>query len=96
MGRKADDSQDISKISVSGLEPTSFIDKVGGAVTKEASGSPITFSGELDRVYTDSLAPITIEEGGTPKFEVLRDGMSDVVVWNPVCAQTIMTASGIG
>lgn len=81
--------QDISKVSVSGLEPTAFVDKVGGAATKEAAGSPITFSGELDRVYTDTLAPITIKEGSTPKFEVLRDGMSDVVVWNPVRASIL-------
>jgi len=74
---------DISKVSLTGLEPTAYTDKVGGAAKKQAAGSPITFTGETDRVYTDTLETIIVKESDTPKFEIVRDGMSDVVVWNP-------------
>lgn len=75
--------QDISKVSITGLEPTAYIDKVGGAAQKSAAGSPITFSGETDRVYTDSTNTILVKEGNSTTFEIVRDGMNDCVVWNP-------------
>ena len=39
---------------------------------------------EVDRVYTvPAEQPITVSEGSEPRFEVTRDMLSDVVVWNP-------------
>ena len=76
--------KDLSRTIISGLEEASFRDKVGGGVDAKATGKPISISSEVDRVYT---APpeqvITVVENGKPRFEILRDMLSDVVVWNP-------------
>lgn len=56
-----------------------------GASTKTQAG-PITFTAETDRVYSPSTppsAPITVQQGGSPRFKVVRDNLPDVVVWNP-------------
>ena len=75
-------TQNISNVSVSGLEEISFADKVGGG-KKEESGA-ITVSSEVDRVYrVDSSQEIAIYENEKPRFEFTRDMLPDVVVWNP-------------
>lgn len=56
-----------------------------GASTKTQSG-PITFTAETDRVYTPTAppsTPITVKQGGSQRFKVVRDNLPDVVVWNP-------------
>ena len=75
-------AQNISNVSVSGLEKVSFADKVGGG-KKEESGA-ITVSSEVDRVYhVDPSQEIAIYENDEPRFEFTRDMLADVVVWNP-------------
>lgn len=75
-------TQNISNVSVSGLEKISFADKVGGG-KKEESGA-ITVSSEVDRVYhVDPTQEIAIYENDKPRFEFTRDMLPDVVVWNP-------------
>ena len=50
----------------------------------QGSTKPITFSGELDRTYTsDPTQVLVIREGKSSKYEITRDLLSDVVVWNP-------------
>lgn len=72
----------ISDVSVSGLEKVSFADKVGGG-KKEESGA-ITISSEVDRVYhLDPTQEIVIAEKQKPRLEFTRDMLPDVVVWNP-------------
>ncbi|CAF9906283.1 MAG: hypothetical protein HETSPECPRED_006131 [Heterodermia speciosa] len=74
---------DISQITVSGLEKASFKDKVQGG-DAEAAGEPISIGSEVDRVYNaPSEQAITITENGEARFEITRDMLSDVVVWNP-------------
>lgn len=78
----ASTTQNISNVSVSGLEKVSFADKVGGG-KKEESGA-ITVSSEVDRVYhVDPSQEIGIYESDKPRFEFTRDMLADVVVWNP-------------
>ena len=44
----------------------------------------ITFGGETDRVYTSVEDPYTsILEDGKKRFELVRDALGDIVVWNP-------------
>ena len=82
-------SQDISRTSVHGLEAAGYIDKVNDKKATPATNNLINFTGETDRVYsvprpaTTSLTPITIAENKQPRFEILRDEVDDVVVWNP-------------
>ena len=74
--------QNISEVSVSGLEKVSFADKVGGG-KKEESGA-ITISSEVDRVYhVDPSQEIVVAEKQKPRLEFTRDMLPDVVVWNP-------------
>lgn len=76
---------DISKVSVTGLENADYVDKVDGAKTKTQSGD-ITIAGEVDRVYSPATAPsepIVVVEGGEKKYTLTRDNLEDVVVWNP-------------
>ncbi|KXJ86253.1 galactose mutarotase-like domain-containing protein, partial [Microdochium bolleyi] len=77
--------RDINAISVTGLEDSPYLDKVDGAKTKTQS-SAITITEETDRVYTPSTEPsqpVVVSAGGEQLFTVVRDGLRDVVVWNP-------------
>lgn len=77
--------QDITQISVDGLDASSYIDKVDGASTKTQSSS-VTITGETDRVYTPAKGPsepVVVNESGQKVFSVVRDNLSDIVVWNP-------------
>ncbi|KAL8738385.1 MAG: hypothetical protein Q9181_000807 [Wetmoreana brouardii] len=75
---------DVATTTISGLEKVTFKDKTQGGKNIEPAGKPISIESETDRVYT--VAPeqaITISEQGSKRFEVTRDMLSDVVVWNP-------------
>ncbi|KAI1363265.1 galactose mutarotase-like domain-containing protein [Xylaria arbuscula] len=76
---------DITKVQVTGLEDSEYIDKVDGAQTKSQSGV-VAITGETDRVYTPAKgpsSPVVVTEGGETAFSVVRDNLKDVVVWNP-------------
>ena len=76
--------KNISQISIQGLEPTPYIDKVNHAKLTDASKAPITVSSEVDRIYAPPLPQtITVSENKKPKYEITRDELTDVVVWNP-------------
>lgn len=78
--------QDISKVSVGGLSKSSYLDKVDALKTKTESAATLSITGETDRVYTPAggpEAPLTISEGSQKKFELVRDNLENVVVWNP-------------
>lgn len=79
--------QDISTVSVTGLESSSYVDKVTKPISTNISPSgPVKISGKTDRVYTPAkgpYSPVAIQEGGKPKFGIVRDNMTEVVVWNP-------------
>ena len=68
---------------MTGLETTPFLDKVHGGEAKPAE-KPITFEGETDRVYLQSQEqPLGVLENDQKRFEIVRDMLPDVVVWNP-------------
>ena len=73
-------------MSITGLEEAAYIDKVDGAQTKTQSGA-VSITGETDRVYTPAGPPetpvVVRGVGGEEEFRVVRDGLRDVVVWNP-------------
>ncbi|KAL8764312.1 MAG: hypothetical protein Q9184_000017 [Pyrenodesmia sp. 2 TL-2023] len=75
---------DISRTTVSGLEDAAFIDKTQGAKEVEPAKKPLSISSETDRVYTTAAdKPIIIAEDGSKRYEITRDMLNDVVVWNP-------------
>ncbi|KAK1672252.1 aldose 1-epimerase [Colletotrichum godetiae] len=76
---------DITKISVQGLDGAAYTDKVDNGASKTQSGE-ISITQETDRIYTPTSgpkAPVTVLEGGKPIFSVVRDNLDNVVVWNP-------------
>ncbi|KAL8709075.1 MAG: hypothetical protein Q9220_006096 [cf. Caloplaca sp. 1 TL-2023] len=75
---------DINETAITGLEKATFKDKMQGGKEVKPAGQPIRIESETDRIYT--AAPeqrITVLEGGTGRYEIARDMLSDVVVWNP-------------
>ena len=67
------------------MDKAEYVDKVDGAKTKTQSKN-IAFKGETDSVYTPvggPQAPVTILDGGSKRFDIVRDNLNDVVVWNP-------------
>ena len=78
--------QNIANISISGLESSTFSDKVTSKADNTSDSGPLTISSKTDRVYTPaggSAAAVIVSEGGKKKYEVGRDNLNQVVVWNP-------------
>ncbi|KAI0020092.1 galactose mutarotase-like domain-containing protein [Xylariomycetidae sp. FL0641] len=76
---------DITKVEVTGLDESWYVDKVDGAQTKQQEGI-VTITGETDRVYTPAKGPsepVKVVEGGNTLFTLVRDNLKDLVVWNP-------------
>lgn len=71
-------------MAVSGLESVSYKDKTQGGKTVDGASGAIKVSGEVDRAYSaDPAKTIVVTENQKPKYEITRDLLSDVVVWNP-------------
>lgn len=76
--------QDISKVVITGLAGTEYIDKVLNASIHTQSDNQLKITGEVDRVYKDIKQDTTsIVEDGKPRFDVIRDNVKDTVTWNP-------------
>ncbi len=74
---------DIGAVRVTGLENCDYWDKVGGSTLKKQSGQ-ITFSGETDRVYVNTLAECVIEDDRLGRrIHVAKSGSLSTVVWTP-------------
>lgn len=75
---------DVHEVSVSGLEPTPYIDKNDGFKLKAASGAPVTFTAPTDRVYQDTEAPCVIRAATQQRdIHVTKTNSRTTVVWNP-------------
>ena len=75
---------DIHETSVSGLEPTSFIDKTDEFKVKPAAGEPIRFAKPTDRVYNNTTATCVIDDkAGARRITVAKSGSHSTIVWNP-------------
>jgi len=75
---------DIRTISIAGLETVAYIDKVDQAALRPASGIPIQFTGETDRVYVDTRADCLLMDDGMKRVvRVSKSGSVSTVVWNP-------------
>ncbi|KAL8773197.1 MAG: hypothetical protein Q9209_001873 [Squamulea sp. 1 TL-2023] len=74
----------ISETTITGLENVTFKDKVQGGKETQPAGNPISIESETDRIYTTAPGQvIKILENGKDRYELTRDMLSDVVVWNP-------------
>jgi glucose-6-phosphate 1-epimerase len=79
---------DIAGVTISGLEQSAYLDKVGGRTERQAEGRPIQFTGETDRVYLDTTATCSIDDPGLKRRIVVRkDHSRSTIVWNPWIAK---------
>jgi len=75
---------DVRKVSVHGLENTTFFDKVDGGIRKWQPNGPVTFAGETDRVYQDTEAQCVLEDPPMGRRIInSKSGSRSTVVWNP-------------
>ncbi len=74
---------DIAHTTVQGLDGCAYLDKVQNFAQARQTGA-IAFTGETDRVYTDTTADCLIND---PKWDrhirVAKQGSTSTVVWNP-------------
>lgn len=72
-------------VTINGLKGKTYIDKTDQSAQHVETAPSISITSETDRVYK-SYKPdgvIVVEEDGKARFEILRDTLGDVVVWNP-------------
>jgi glucose-6-phosphate 1-epimerase len=75
--------RDIGSVTLHGLEGCAYLDKVAGGERHLQQG-PITFDGELDRVYLGTEAECIIDDPGLERrIRVRKRGSLSTVVWNP-------------
>ncbi len=73
----------ILQTAVQGLDGTSYLDKVQNFAVCRQSGD-VSFSGETDRIYTDTTADSLIQDGvGGRTIHIAKQGSASTVVWNP-------------
>ncbi|CCG82380.1 putative Aldose 1-epimerase [Taphrina deformans PYCC 5710] len=73
---------DISKVHVTGLNDITYKDKVSATEVKETSEA-VTCTSETDRVYPNVKGTVKIYENAEVSIEIERQGLDDVVLWNP-------------
>jgi glucose-6-phosphate 1-epimerase len=75
---------DISKVRISGLEHSSYLDNLEGLNRKPATGEIITFTGEVDRIYDEVSGVITLMDGSLNRtITIETQGSRSAIVWNP-------------
>ena len=73
----------ILQTTVQGLDGTSYLDKVQNFAVCQQSGD-VSFSGETDRIYTDTTADSLIQDtAGGRTIRIAKQGSASTVVWNP-------------
>ncbi|KAF9103626.1 hypothetical protein BGX27_010495 [Mortierella sp. AM989] len=73
---------DESKVRVIGLSGVDYADKVLQTSAKQEG--EVTIKGEVDRVYANVQSPdLQILYGGEGGVKLHRNGLGDIVVWNP-------------
>ncbi|KAB8078355.1 galactose mutarotase-like domain-containing protein [Aspergillus leporis] len=78
---------DITDVRVKNLESKSYVDKTQNAAVITETSPAIEINKETDRVYQslDPKVPIIVSSASDDKpiFSLSREGLNDVVVWNP-------------
>ena len=85
--------QDVRQVTVSGLEPTPFLDKTDGMREKAAAHAPVLFTGPTDRVYANSKASCVIHDRLGQRIITNAKTNSDTsVLFNPWAAMADLGA----
>jgi glucose-6-phosphate 1-epimerase len=79
---------DVSAVFVEGLEGAEFVDKVTGpASPPPIQSGPVTFGGEVDRVYRSTAAVRVVDPLLHRVLVIEKSGSRSTVVWNPGAAK---------
>jgi D-hexose-6-phosphate mutarotase len=74
---------DVRQVRIAGLDGVTYADKVEGLARRRQDG-PVTFDGEVDRVYLGTRATCVLDDPGPARrVEVAKDGSASTVIWNP-------------
>uniref|UniRef100_A0A6N2MKQ8 glucose-6-phosphate 1-epimerase n=1 Tax=Salix viminalis TaxID=40686 RepID=A0A6N2MKQ8_SALVM len=75
---------DISEVRVEGLETLDYLDNLCQRERFTEQGDALTFESEVDRVYLSSSDVIAVFDHEQKRtFAIRKEGLPDVVVWNP-------------
>ncbi|KAG8375064.1 hypothetical protein BUALT_Bualt10G0061200 [Buddleja alternifolia] len=75
---------DISEVRVEGLETLDYLDNLCNRERFTEQGDALTFESEVDRVYLSSSDAVAIFDHEKKRtFVIRKEGLPDVVVWNP-------------
>lgn len=84
---------DVHEVTVTGLEPTPFIDKTDGMTEKPAAHAPLTFAAATDRVYPNTASTCVLHDAaGRRRITVAKTNSDTTVVFNPWKAMADMGA----
>ncbi|XP_028069816.1 putative glucose-6-phosphate 1-epimerase isoform X3 [Camellia sinensis] len=73
-----------SEVRVEGLETLDYLDNLYQRERFTEQGDALTFESEVDRVYLSSSDVIAVYDHEKKRtFVIRKDGLPDVVVWNP-------------
>jgi len=79
---------DVRQASVTGLERSSYLDKMLAGERVAASGAPVRFTGETDRVYLATRDTCIVHDPVlNRRLVVEKSGSESTVVWNPWIAK---------
>lgn len=75
---------DIGQASLAGLIGAGFVDFLGDKTVRAETREKIRFERETDRIYPSAPNTVILEDGGNERKVVIdKQGMNDVVIWNP-------------
>ena len=75
---------DVEKTRVHGLERTRFLDKVRGLRDATTGDDPLTFRGEVDRIFVDTRSTCTVDDPMLARrIRIEKTNSLATVVWNP-------------
>lgn len=72
----------LAQVDLSGLESTPYEDSARKSVAMPATGVPVRFDGELDRIYPAAPRELALHDG-EQALRIASEGFRDAVVWNP-------------
>eukprot|EP00884_Botryococcus_braunii_P018279 jgi/Botrbrau1/5134/Bobra.0172s0006.1 len=72
------------QVHVLGLQGVSYLDSLQDRIKLTEEASSVRFGSEVDRIYLTTPAEVKlVDEVNGRIFTVLKEGLPDLVVWNP-------------
>ena len=75
----------LSDTALAGLQGCDYEDSAAGGVLRREDNYEVRFDGEVDRIYNDVVAPLTLANSAY-EIAIEQHGFADTVVWNPGAA----------